>query len=101
MRSSYRSGRATHFCRVATAGTIEGFTAARLAFPPNWMRKAALTAFQRWTNMFSFFRDSWTHRVLIWRLSRREVQARFRGSFLGAFWAVILPLIMLGVFSLF
>lgn len=52
------------------------------------------------STMFSLFRDSWAHRVLIWRLSRREVEARFRGSFLGLFWAVILPLMMLGVFSL-
>jgi lipopolysaccharide transport system permease protein len=50
--------------------------------------------------MFSFFGNSWTHRVLIWRLSRRELEARFRGSLLGVFWAVVLPLVMLGVFSL-
>jgi lipopolysaccharide transport system permease protein len=38
--------------------------------------------------------------MLIWRLARREIEARFRGSFLGLFWAVIVPLVMLGVFSL-
>jgi lipopolysaccharide transport system permease protein len=50
--------------------------------------------------MFSFLADSWAHRTLIWRLARREIEARFRGSFLGLFWAVIVPLAMLGVFSL-
>ncbi|MGY2937405.1 lipopolysaccharide transport system permease protein [Bradyrhizobium sp. GM6.1] len=50
--------------------------------------------------MFSFLGNSWAHRILIWRLSRRELEARFRGSLLGVFWAVVLPLIMLGVFSL-
>lgn len=49
---------------------------------------------------YSFLHNFWMHRVLIWRLSRREVEARFRGSFLGLFWAVVLPLVMLGVFSL-
>jgi lipopolysaccharide transport system permease protein len=50
--------------------------------------------------MFTFVRNSWTHRILIWRLSRREIETRFRGSLLGLFWAVVLPLVMLGVFSL-
>lgn len=42
----------------------------------------------------------WKNRALIWRLSRREIEARFRGSLLGLFWAVIAPLAMLGVYSL-
>ncbi len=42
----------------------------------------------------------WKNRTLIWRLARREIEARFRGSFLGLFWAVIAPLAMLGVYSL-
>jgi lipopolysaccharide transport system permease protein len=50
--------------------------------------------------MLTFIRDIWSHRTLIWRLARREIEARFRGSFLGVFWAIIVPLIMLAVFSL-
>ncbi|KQZ81967.1 sugar ABC transporter permease [Mesorhizobium sp. Root157] len=50
--------------------------------------------------MISYLTSSWNHRFLIWRLARREVEARFRGSLLGVFWALVLPLMMLGVFSL-
>ncbi len=51
-------------------------------------------------NIFSFIKNSWVNRVLIWRLTWRELESRFKGSFLGLFWAAILPLIMLGVFTL-
>jgi lipopolysaccharide transport system permease protein len=50
--------------------------------------------------MLTFAAGIWSHRNLIWRLVRREIEARFRGSFLGLFWAVIAPLIMLSVYSL-
>jgi lipopolysaccharide transport system permease protein len=50
--------------------------------------------------MPTFVNSIWSHRTLIWRLVRREIEARFRGSFLGLFWAIIVPLIMLAVFSL-
>ncbi|MET4259618.1 lipopolysaccharide transport system permease protein [Bradyrhizobium sp. S3.12.5] len=50
--------------------------------------------------MLSFTAGIWSHRNLIWRLVRREIEARFRGSFLGVFWAIIVPLIMLAVYSL-
>ncbi|HEX2020101.1 MAG TPA: ABC transporter permease [Aurantimonas sp.] len=49
--------------------------------------------------MFSMFSIVWTNRVLTWRLARREIEARFRGSFLGVFWAAIMPLAMLGIYS--
>jgi lipopolysaccharide transport system permease protein len=49
--------------------------------------------------MLTFASGIWSHRSLIWRLARREIEARFRGSFLGIFWAVIAPLVMLAVFS--
>jgi lipopolysaccharide transport system permease protein len=42
----------------------------------------------------------WHNRSLIWRLSRREIEARYRGSVLGLFWAVLLPLAMLGIYTL-
>lgn len=42
----------------------------------------------------------WAHRGLIAQLARREVQARYRGSYLGTMWALITPLLTLGVFTL-
>lgn len=39
------------------------------------------------------------HRHLIGQLTRREVLARYRGSYLGVLWSVLNPLAMLAVFS--
>lgn len=36
---------------------------------------------------------------LLWRLSRREVQQRFRGSWLGLGWSLLTPLAMLAVYT--
>lgn len=42
----------------------------------------------------------WLHRSLIGILSWREVSGRYRGSLLGGAWAVVTPLLMLGMFTL-
>ena len=42
---------------------------------------------------------AWRDRSLIWRLSVREIQARYRGSLLGVAWLVLLPLFMLAVYT--
>ncbi len=42
----------------------------------------------------------WACRGLIAQLARREVLARYRGSYLGTMWALITPLLTLGVFTL-
>lgn len=39
------------------------------------------------------------HRHLIFQLTRREVLARYRGSYLGVLWSFLNPLAMLAVFS--
>lgn len=64
------------------------------------MTEASVLAIPQHSKMFSYLTSSWNHRILIWRLARREVEARFRGSLLGVVWALVLPLMMLGVFSL-
>lgn len=42
---------------------------------------------------------AWRHRSLIGRLVRRDISARYRGSALGWGWAVLTPLLMLGVYT--
>lgn len=42
----------------------------------------------------------WDHRSLIVRLLRRDIDVRYRGSVLGLGWAVMTPLLMLGVYTL-
>lgn len=44
---------------------------------------------------FSPFVSAWKHRKLIYRLSAREIEARYKGTFLGLLWSVLVPLILL------
>jgi lipopolysaccharide transport system permease protein len=41
----------------------------------------------------------WRHRALAFVLVSRELKARYRGSFLGFFWSLLNPLLMLAVYS--
>jgi lipopolysaccharide transport system permease protein len=43
--------------------------------------------------------SGWRHRRLIGNLVVRELQSRYRGSLLGAAWTVILPLLMLAIYT--
>jgi lipopolysaccharide transport system permease protein len=49
---------------------------------------------------FSIFSSPWAHRDLIYRLARREVEARYKGSMLGLVWSVLMPLVLMGVYTL-
>ena len=42
----------------------------------------------------------WRYASLIGQFARREIDARYRQSLLGAVWAVLTPLLMLGVYTL-
>jgi len=39
-------------------------------------------------------------RSLVWQMASREVSSKYRGSFLGAMWTVLTPLLMLAVYTL-
>jgi lipopolysaccharide transport system permease protein len=41
----------------------------------------------------------WMRRDLLWQFTKRNVQTGFRGSYLGVFWVVLGPLMMLGLYS--
>ena len=45
------------------------------------------------------FSSAWNQRTLILRLARREIEARYRGSVLGIAWSLIVPLILLAVYT--
>ena len=49
--------------------------------------------------MFTTLKTICRSRTLILKLARRETESRFRGSLLGMMWVVIVPLIMLLVYS--
>lgn len=39
-----------------------------------------------------------SHRSLLWRLVKREIASRYRGSWGGLLWSILLPCVMLGVY---
>ena len=41
----------------------------------------------------------WTHRSLIWQMTRREVMGRYRGSLMGLLWSLFHPILMLAVYT--
>ncbi len=45
--------------------------------------------------------ELWEHRDLLYLLARREVAARYKQSAIGVFWAVLQPLLLALVFSVF
>ena len=45
------------------------------------------------------FRRLYRARSLAWKLARRELRARYRGSLLGFFWSILNPLLLLGIYS--
>lgn len=47
----------------------------------------------------ALFPSLWQNRGLILELTRRELTQRYRGSFLGFLWPVIVPLVMLAVYT--
>ncbi|CDI02645.1 putative ABC polysaccharide/polyol phosphate export pump, inner membrane subunit [Candidatus Competibacter denitrificans Run_A_D11] len=53
-----------------------------------------------WT-LCQVLRQSWLQRQLFLKLLRRDFAERYRGSYLGAVWAVLLPLLSLTVFTFF
>jgi lipopolysaccharide transport system permease protein len=50
-------------------------------------------------NPVAVFRHFRQHRYLLARLAWREVQARYRGSWLGPLWSLLTPLMMLAVYT--
>lgn len=45
-------------------------------------------------------RNLWRHRDLIVQLTRREIEGRYRGAYLGMLWSLAHPLLMLSVYTL-
>lgn len=52
-----------------------------------------------YTNPLHLARNLWHHRELIRQFTWREIQGRYRGSFLGLFWSFINPLVLLLIYT--
>lgn len=55
--------------------------------------------FWQYANPFAAARRLWSLRQLGWRFVVREVHGRYRGSYMGIFWAMITPLLSLAVYT--
>jgi lipopolysaccharide transport system permease protein len=51
-------------------------------------------------NPIAMTRNLWRHRNLIRQFTRREIEGRYKGSFLGLFWSFINPLVLLLIYTL-
>lgn len=47
------------------------------------------------------FKELWDHRDLVYFLARRDVAIRYKQSVIGTFWAVLQPVLLAAVFSVF
>lgn len=45
------------------------------------------------------FSSFWNHRHLIWKMGKREAVGRYRGSVLGVLWSLVVPILMLSVYT--
>ncbi len=50
-------------------------------------------------NPFALARSLWHYRDLIRQFTRREIEGRYRGSFLGLFWSFVNPLVLLLIYT--
>jgi lipopolysaccharide transport system permease protein len=50
-------------------------------------------------NPIAMASNLWRHRDLIGQFTRREIEGRYKGSFLGLFWSFINPLVMLLIYT--
>lgn len=41
----------------------------------------------------------WSNRSLVWQMTKREVISRYRGSLMGLTWSLLLPMLMLAVYT--
>jgi lipopolysaccharide transport system permease protein len=50
-------------------------------------------------NPIKMVRNLWHHRDLIRQFTHREIEGRYRGSFLGLFWSFVNPLVLLLIYT--
>lgn len=56
---------------------------------------------ERYMNPFAIAKNLYRHRDIIRQLTKREVIARYQGSYLGILWSFINPIMMLAVYTFF
>ncbi len=65
-------------------------------------QERALENFIEWSDSLTgHARELWRHRELLWLLTLREIKVRYKQSVLGVAWAVLQPLSLMVVFTVF
>lgn len=63
------------------------------------VRSSTALPLAAYLNPLAMLRNLRAHAYLTWQMSKREVQARYRGTRLGLLWAVLTPLILLSIYT--
>lgn len=58
-----------------------------------------MPSFLHFLNPLTLLRSLYRNRELIWNLTKREVSSTYRGSFLGGLWAIIVPFMMMAIYT--
>ncbi len=53
----------------------------------------------QYLNPVAMVRNLWRHRDLIRQFTKREIEGRYKGSFLGLFWSFVNPLVLLLIYT--
>jgi lipopolysaccharide transport system permease protein len=67
--------------------------------PSRITHSAASVPFWRYLDPIAFVRNLWRGRALIRQFTRREIEGRYKSSFLGLAWSFINPLVLLVVYT--
>jgi lipopolysaccharide transport system permease protein len=74
--------------------------ARRLYISTNGIRSSATSVrWYRYLNPVGPFYSLYLHRDLLRQFTRRDIEGRYRGSYLGIVWSMILPLMMLAIYT--
>jgi lipopolysaccharide transport system permease protein len=74
--------------------------ARRLYISTDGIRSSATSIrWYRYLNPMGPFYNLYLHRDLLRQFTRREIEGRYRGSYLGIVWSMILPLMMLVIYT--
>ena len=77
-----------------------GFAQPRATLAPAALRTVGgRVSFWRELNPARIAQNLWIRRGVLWQFTKREFSSRHRGSALGIVWALLQPLIMLGVYT--
>jgi lipopolysaccharide transport system permease protein len=74
---------------------------ARKLYAPSTGLRSSTTAVRwyRYLNPVGLFYNLYLNRDLLRQFTRREIEGRYRGSYLGIVWSMLLPLMMLGIYT--